>query len=160
MARTRTAASPVEAPRLERMPGPAFSPCTWVMLGRSCRMPGTVTGQRALCTWHLVMSTSSARRADDFDEFERWVLSLLDAKYCCLWTHYPARALWNAVQGRPALAEPPAPQACAVVSCGFRGETDTASRPVAEHLEGLRRAIVPGVEQPLAELVPAWVTEP
>jgi len=106
--------------------------------------------------------------AEDFDEFERWCGALLEAPYCCLWTHYPVVALWNSVQGRPPLAEQPRARPCALRSCSEAPDGNAVRRPIRERMEALKGALVPGPGEPVPvgamviDVVaePAWVTGP
>jgi hypothetical protein len=86
--------------------------CTWEVLAGRCYLPGTIGTKAALCTWH-----SHDPRHATLDEFERWQLTLLDGKYCAVWTHYRAGDLWRAVRGEAPL---PAPVACLASGCPHR----------------------------------------
>jgi hypothetical protein len=72
---------------------------------------------RQLCAWHHVVLTAPEHEAD-YDEFERWILKLLERKSCSFWTHYPVRWLWQAVRGEE--PEPRSPAPCAQLGCRER----------------------------------------
>lgn len=85
---------------------PAVTGCEWQSFGaRRCLMPGSASldGRRWLCSWHLA-SLASPRTVDDGQEFGAWLTMLLGAAECSEWTHWKPDMLWDAVQGRRALA--------------------------------------------------------
>lgn len=90
--------------------------CVWFSRGQRCRMPGTIGNQQGgfRCSWHYNLLTNP-RLAEEFEEFERWVLMLVEVPYCSVWTHDPVEALWAAVHGERPL--PPFPQPCRLLSC-------------------------------------------
>lgn len=100
-----------------------------------CPFDGTMFqhGSRGYCAWHNAILDNP--RVNVFDEFERWCILLtgpsdlsradawslngmLKSRYCCLFTHYSPRALWDRMTGiRDGL---PAPAPCENPSCSYR----------------------------------------
>lgn len=83
------------------------------------------SNERALCTWHWRVRVDAR---NTFEEFEDWCLMLygtgkpltskphmIDAGYCCVWTHWAPGALWDLMHGRVADIGPPFP--CRLASC-------------------------------------------
>jgi len=87
--------------------------CMWIDSGRRCLMLGSVGTKVLRCGWHHAV-LSSPRLGQEYEEFERWCLILLEAPYCSAWTHAPVSDLWAAVHGETALIET---QPCRVRSC-------------------------------------------
>jgi Zn-finger in Ran binding protein and others len=88
--------------------------CTWEHRGLRCFLPAGIGTKTPRCTWHTFTRNRPAL-AEDYDEFERWVMMLHAAAYCAPWTHARAASLWLAVRGERPLEDHALP--CASSSC-------------------------------------------
>lgn len=107
--------------------------CAWETAGKRCLMLATVwiglrqhrdsqgqPNRPGYCSWHA-MALDSPALADDFDEFERWQQSLLDADYCTEFLHHRASYVWATLRGHwRADAERVRVQPCASARCWVR----------------------------------------
>ena len=93
--------------------------CTWNLTSpdRRCHMPGAIGTKSPRCAWHS-FALADPRLTDEFEEFERWALALLEARYCAPWTHHRVDALWQAVRGVASL--PYTGTACLRSGCPYR----------------------------------------
>lgn len=154
------ATKPADAPAAS-----AYHACAWG--SGVCRLPAEVfTAGSWLCAWHHACARTSARAADDREEFDRYVTATA-RRYCALLSHYTPEHLWAVVHGDADLSAA-APQPCA-----FSGPTcliavrqaDEAAR--RDRVTPFRRAVpvhpvltAPAAQPvPIAETLPAWVRE-
>lgn len=107
--------------------------CAWETEGKRCLMLATVwiglqqhrdahgePMRPGYCSWH-VMCLDSPALAEDFDEFERWQVSLLGEGYCTEFLHHRATYVWATTRGQwRADAERERVQPCASARCWVR----------------------------------------
>lgn len=119
--------------------------CSWRQ-AKPCLMPATwwPTAKAGFCDWHA-FGLRGARAIEGYEQFELFVAGLLEARYCCPWTHYPARVTWARCAGQPVIEAKATP--CVQGACYLRVPPERTG-PVQASIHQLIRELTEGVAIP------------